>query len=193
MTIQPNSHVTLAYTLRNQAGEVLDGSDLEDGEPIRYVHGYGMIVPGLESALVGLKTGDRKEVKVAAEDGFGLRDEELVLEIDRSELPDPARVEVGDELVAEASDGEEIVLRVIEIQPDSVKVDANHPLAGQALHYTIEVTEVRAATDEEIEQAAADLEEALGELGLDEEHEHSHEQPLIQLGTKKKDDKKVLH
>lgn len=195
MTIQPNSHVTLAYTLRNSAGEVLDGSDLEDGEPIRYVHGYGMIVPGLESALTGLKMGDRKEVKVAAEDGFGLRDEELVLEIDRSELPDPSRVEIGDELVAEASDGEEIVLRVVEIQPDSVTVDANHPLAGQALHYTIEVTEVRPATDEEIEQAAADLEEALGELGMDDEegHGHEHEQPLIQLGTKKKDDKKVLH
>ena len=92
MTIQPNAYVTLAYTLRDAKGDVLDASDLEDGEPIEYVHGYGMIVPGLESALEGLKVGDRKDVRVSAEAGFGLRDEELVLDIDRSELPDPSRV-----------------------------------------------------------------------------------------------------
>ena len=88
LAIQPNSHVTLAYTLRSDTGEVLDASDAEGGEPICYVHGYGMIVAGLEAALVGLSAGDRKEIHVAAEDGFGLRDEELVVDIDRSELPD---------------------------------------------------------------------------------------------------------
>jgi len=190
MTIQPNAYVTLAYTLRDAKGDVLDASDLEDGEPIEYVHGYGMIVPGLESALEGLKVGDRKDVRVSAEAGFGLRDEELVLDIDRSELPDPSRVEIGDELVAESSDGEEIVLRVVEIQPDSVRVDANHPLAGQALHYSVEVKGIRPATDEEISQAAADLEEALGDM---DEEGHTHEQPLVQLGKKPTTEKKLLN
>src|SRR5688572_4353438 len=179
MTIQPNSHVTLAYTLRSPAGEVLDASDLEDGEPIRYVHGYGMIVPGLEAALLGLKAGDKKEVRVAAEDGFGTRDEDLVVEIDRTELPDPKRVEIGDELVAEAEGGEEIVLRVVEIMPDSVRVDANHPLAGQDLVYSVEIKEVRPATDEEIAAAASDYDEALDEPIPPEA------MPLIQLGSKK--------
>ena len=187
MTIQPNSHVTLAYTLRNDAGEVLDGSDLEDGEPIRYVHGYGMIVPGLESALAGLKVGDKKEVHVLPDDGFGSRDEELVVEIDRSELPEPTKVELGDELVAESADGEEIVLRIVKIEPESVLVDANHPLAGVTLHYAVEVQEVRDATEDEIAQAAADLDEAMGELAGEEEVAA----PLIQLGSKK--DKKLLH
>lgn len=191
MTIQPNSHVTLAYTLRNEAGEVLDASDVDDGQPIRYVHGYGMIVPGLEAALLGLAVGDRKEVRVDADDGFGERDEELVVEIDRSELPDPKKVEIGDELVAESADGEEVVLRVIDIQADSVRVDANHPLAGMPLHYSVEVQEVRAATEEEIAQAAADLDEALGALDDEQPHSHSHGgEQLIQLGTK---EKKLLH
>jgi FKBP-type peptidyl-prolyl cis-trans isomerase SlyD len=186
MTIQPNSHVTLAYTLRNDEGVVLDGSDLAGGEPIRYVHGYGMIVPGLESALAGMKVGDRKEVHVQADDGFGPRDEELVVEIDRSELPDPGKVEIGDELVAESADGEEIGLRVGKVEPEAVRVDANHPLAGVALHYAVEIQEVREATDDEIARAAADLDEAMGELAADEAPA-----PLIQLGTKK--EKKLLH
>ena len=190
MTIQPNSHVTLAYTLRNEAGEVLDASDLEGGEPIRYVHGYGMIVPGLEAALMGMKSGERKDVRVPAEEGFGPRDEELVVEIERSELPDPKKVQVGDELVAEAADGEEIVLRVIEVQPDSVLVDANHPLAGIALHYSVEIQDIRHATDDEIAQAASDLDEALGDLASDLLVPEGGE-PLIQLGTKK--EKKLLH
>lgn len=195
MTIQPNSHVTLAYTLRNDTGEVLDGSDLEGGEPIRYVHGYGMIVPGLEAALAGMNVGDKKEVHVKPDDGFGSRDEELVVEIDRTELPDPAKVDVGDELVAESADGEEIVLRVVKIEPESVLVDANHPLAGVTLHYAVEIQEVRDATEDEIAQAAADLDEAMGEAELGDEEATAAgaagAAPLIQLGTKK--EKKLLH
>ncbi|MBK6695191.1 MAG: peptidylprolyl isomerase [Myxococcales bacterium] len=186
LAIQPNSHVTLAYTLRSDTGEVLDASDAEGGEPICYVHGYGMIVAGLEAALVGLSAGDRKEIHVAAEDGFGLRDEELVVDIDRSELPDPASVEVGDELVAEDADGDEVVLRVVDVQAESVRVDANHPLAGVALHYSVEIQEVRQATEAEITQAASDLDEVLSEIGAEEEPI-----PLLQLG--KKNDPKLLN
>ncbi len=166
LTIQPNAHVTLDYELRDDEGDLLDASAADDGgEPIRYVHGYGMLVPGLEAALVGLRIGDERDVVVPSEAGYGDHDESLVLEVDRGELPDPKAVSVGDELVAESPDGDEFTLNVIEVRDDVVVVDANHPLAGMTLRYHVKVREVRPATDDEIERAAADLDDA---------HEHVH-------------------
>ncbi len=175
LTIQPNLHVILDYELKGDDGELLDASEGEGGEPIRYVHGYGMLVPGLEAALVGLHAGDEREVVVPAEAGYGERDETLVLEIERSEFPDPAAVEEGDEFVAESPDGDEIAMNVVEVKGDLVIVDANHPLAGQTLHYKVKVREVRPATEEEVERAAADLDEAHEHVhGPDCDHDHDH-------------------
>jgi FKBP-type peptidyl-prolyl cis-trans isomerase SlyD len=165
LSIQPNSFVVLEYELRDDEGEILDASDAEDGEPIEYVHGYGMLVPGLEAALAGLKPGDEREVVVPAEAGYGERDETLVLQLDKGDLPEGGKVEIGDELVAESPDGDEIAMTVVELKDDVVVVDANHPLAGMTLRYQVKVVEVREATADEIEQAASDLDDA---------HEHVH-------------------
>jgi FKBP-type peptidyl-prolyl cis-trans isomerase SlyD len=165
--------------------DVLDTSDAEDGEPIVYVHGYGMLVPGLEKALTGLAEGDEKDVVVPPEEGFGERDEELVLEVDRSEMPRPDVVAVGDELVAESPDGEEAVLRVIEVKPDAVVLDGNHPLAGETLHYSVVVREVRPATEEEIERAAAGFEEAAEGFELPPSETNGSPGTLVQLGGKR--------
>ena len=165
LTIQPNLHVTIDYELRDEEGDLLDASEAEDGERIRYVHGYGMLGPGLEAALVGLRVGDEREVVVPADAGYGEYDENLVLDIERGQLPDPKAVEVGDEFVAESPEGDEIAMSVLEVHDDRVVVDANHPLAGMTLRYFVKVREVRAATRDEIERAAADLDEA---------HEHVH-------------------
>src|SRR5580704_10536458 len=143
-TIAPNAHVTLDYVLKDDAGEVIDTSDGEGGEPIAYVHGYGMLVPGLEAGLAGLRIGEEREILVPADAGYGERDEELVMEVDRSDFPDPAKVEEGDEFVAESPDGDEVVMRVVELREGSVVVDANHPLAGVTLHYAVKVLTVRA-------------------------------------------------
>ena len=173
LTIAPNTFVTLDYELRDEDGDLLDASESDGGEPMRYVHGYGMLVPGLESALVGLGAGDEREIIVLAEAGYGEYDEELVLEVDRSELPDPSKVEVGDEFVAESPDGDEIAMTVVEIKDEVIVVDANHPLAGMALRYQVKVRDVRPATDEEIERAAADLDEAQSHVhGPDCDHDH---------------------
>jgi FKBP-type peptidyl-prolyl cis-trans isomerase SlyD len=158
--IEPNTRVVLDYTLRDVDDDVLDASNVEDGEPIVYIHGYGMLVPGLEKALAGMEVGQTKEVVVPPEEGFGERDEELVLEVDRSEMPRPESVEVGDELVAESPEGDEAVMRVIEVKPDAVILDGNHPLAGETLRYSVVVRDVRPATEEEIEEAAEEFEEA---------------------------------
>lgn len=182
-TIQPNTHVTIDYELRDGEGDLIDASEGEGGEPIRYVHGYGMIVPGLEAALLGLKSGDEREVVVPAEAGYGEYDEGLVLEIDRGEFPDPKAVEVGDEFVAESPDGDEIAMAVVELKGDTVVVDANHPLAGMTLRYSVKVRDVRMATEDEIHKAASDLDEAHEHVhGPDCDHDHQHEP--VALGRK---------
>jgi FKBP-type peptidyl-prolyl cis-trans isomerase SlyD len=186
-TIQPNSHVTLDYTLKDDEGAVLDASDAEDGSPIAYVHGYGMLVPGLEAALAGLAAGDEKDIVVPAAAGYGEYDDELVMEIDRTELPDPGKVQVGDELVAESEGGEEVPMEVLEVKADSVVVDANHPLAGLTLHYSVRIKSVREATASEIEEAATALDEAHDHVhGEGCDHDHSHDEHggmLVTLGT----------
>lgn len=178
--IAPNSRVVLDYTLRDSDDDLVDASDAEDGEPIIYVHGYGMLVPGLEKALTGLEVGERKEIVVPPEEGFGERDEELVLEVDRAEMPRPDAVELGDELVAESPDGDEAVMRVVEIKDDAVVLDGNHPLAGETLRYSIHVREVRPATDEEIEEAATGFEDAASDF----EPAEGSGGGLVQLGRK---------
>lgn len=183
-SIEPNARVVLDYTLRDADDDVLDASDVDDGEPIVYVHGYGMLVPGLEKALSGLSEGDEKEIVIPPEEGFGERDEELVLEVHRSELPRPDEVAIGDELVAESADGEEAVVRVIDVTPDTVLLDGNHPLAGETLRYSVLVREVRPATEAEIAEAAAELDELAEVLAHLPPGETTNGSPgnLIQLG-----------
>lgn len=186
-SIQPNARVVLEYELRDDEGKVLDSSAAEGGEPIVYVHGYGMIVPGLEAAIGGLRVGETKEVAVAPEGGFGEHDDELVLEVDRSDFPRPGEVKAGDELVAESPDGDEAIMRVLEVKEDSVVVDANHPLAGKSLLYKVTVKDVRPASDEEIAAAALAFEEA----GYAEEGAEPGQagESLVQLRSKKSGEK----
>jgi FKBP-type peptidyl-prolyl cis-trans isomerase SlyD len=183
--IQPNAYAVVDYVLKDEDGQILDASDAEDGEPIQYVHGYGMLVPGLEAALGGMRVGESKEIVVPPEAGYGQHDDEAVLELDRSELPNPTEVKVGDAFVAETPDGDEVEMEVIKVEADHVVVDANHPLAGVTLRYSITVREVRAATDEEIADAATELEHAHAAHGTscdDPTHDHSN---LVPLRTKK--------
>jgi FKBP-type peptidyl-prolyl cis-trans isomerase SlyD len=159
-TIEPNARVVLRYTLRGENDDVIDTSEGPDGEPIVYVHGYGMLVPGLERALAGMRAGEKKEVLVSPEEGYGEHDEELVMEVDRSEMPRPDAVAIGDELVAESEEGEEAFVRVVDVKKDAVVLDGNHPLAGKALRYSVTIAEIRAATEAEIAEAAQAFDEA---------------------------------
>lgn len=164
LAIQPNVHVTLDYELRGDSDQLLDASEADEPHPIRYVHGYGMLVPGLESALAGLRAGDEREIVVPADSGYGEYDDSLLVELERDRLPD-SDIEVGDEIVAESSDGEEVAMTVVGVRDDAIVADANHPLAGMTLRYTVRIREVRQATAEEIDRAASDLDDA---------HEHVH-------------------
>lgn len=147
MTIQQDSVVTLHYTLKDDSGKVLDSS--EGREPLAYLHGHGNLVPGLERELTGRSAGEKLSVTVAPAEGYGERDERLVQQVPRRSFKGVANLRVGMRLRAETDQGP-IGVHVTRIAGDMVTVDANHPLAGQNLNFEVEITEVRAATGEEL-------------------------------------------
>jgi FKBP-type peptidyl-prolyl cis-trans isomerase SlyD len=139
--------VSFNYVLRDDSGEVLDSSGKEN--PITYLEGSGMIIDGLESALRSLAKGEKQKVSLAPEQAYGTYDESRVQTVDRSALP-VDDIEVGAMFQA-GNDHHAPVVRVVAIEEDKVRLDANHPLAGQRLHFEVEVIERRDATREEID------------------------------------------
>lgn len=124
------------------------------------VFGYGALLPALEEAIQGMEQGARKQVTLKPEDAFGERDPKAVLEVLRDEFPPD--VAEGDVFDAEEDDGPGapggmVLLRVLEVTPDSVILDRNHPLAGQKVRFDVEVLEVRPAEESEISAAEARL------------------------------------
>jgi FKBP-type peptidyl-prolyl cis-trans isomerase SlyD len=148
MKIAHEKVVSIHYTLTNQEGAVLDSSS--GSEPLAYLHGFGNIIPGLENALEGKEMGEKLSVTVEPEQGYGARDEQLVQAVPRSAFKGVEELAPGMQFQAQGPQGTRLVV-VTQVAQDIVTVDANHPLAGQILHFEVEVSEVRAATAEEIE------------------------------------------
>lgn len=151
--VGPGTVVTLGYRVLDAEGEVVDASDPE--LPPALVFGYGELLPALERALDGKSPGDSVSVSVKSEDAFGRRDPEAVLEIARDDFP--ADVAPGDCFEAEAEDGEVVLMKVLDVSPELVVVDLNHPLADQTVRFELEVLAVRPAEAAEL----ADAEERL--------------------------------
>ncbi|MDX2298755.1 MAG: peptidylprolyl isomerase [Xanthomonadaceae bacterium] len=148
MQIADHCVASFHYTLTDDAGTVIDSST--GHEPLAYLHGGGNIVPGLERAMVGHRVGDQFTVDVVPEEGYGIRHEGLIQVVPRAAFQGVDELAIGMEFQASSNQGPMSVV-ITAIEGDEVTVDGNHPLAGQTLHFAIEVTEVRAATDEETE------------------------------------------
>jgi FKBP-type peptidyl-prolyl cis-trans isomerase SlyD len=148
-TIVDGKVVGIHYTLRDDAGAVLDSSS--GGDPLQYLHGVGNIIPGLEAALAGRSVGEHLEVVVESEDAYGERDDGDVHVVPRSQIPAEAEVEVGMQLVARRPDGTPVPVWITAMSEESVTIDFNHPLAGRRLHFEVDVSSVREASDSERE------------------------------------------
>lgn len=148
MKINNNSVASFHYTLKNDAGETLDSSAGQ--EPMSYLHGAGNIVPGLEKEMEGKSIGDSFSVVVSAAEGYGELDEELKQELPKSMFTGVDNIEAGMEFQAQTEHGQQIIA-VTKVEGDTVTVDGNHPLAGQSLHFDVEVTDIREASQEELE------------------------------------------
>lgn len=147
MQVAKDAVVTIHYTLKNDAGETLDSS--AGGEPLAYLQGNGNLIPGLESALEGKSAGDKVSVKVPPSEGYGEYDQGLVQQVPRRAFKGIANVQVGMQFQVQSNFGPRAVT-VTNVVGDMVTVDGNHPLAGQNLNFDVEITDVRAATEEEL-------------------------------------------
>lgn len=148
MKIADRCVVSIHYTLTNSRGDTLDSS--RGSNPLTYLHGFGALIPGLERELVGMVAGDTCQVRVEPADGYGERNAELVQDVPLAALANIEGLEVGMQLQSRSPNGQVQTLVVEAIGDDSATLNANHPLAGEVLHFDVQIEQVRAATEEEI-------------------------------------------
>ena len=148
MLIALNRVVRFSYILTDDKAQVLDRSI--DGEPLAYLHGGGAIIPGLEAALEGKRAGESLQVRIAAADAYGERDDELVQSVPREMFEGDDAVKVGTHFETSDDDGETSVVTVTGVDADNVTVDGNHPLAGIPLNFAVTIVDVRDASSEEL-------------------------------------------
>jgi FKBP-type peptidyl-prolyl cis-trans isomerase SlyD len=147
MQVANNMAVSIHYTLTNDEGEVLDSSVGQD--TLVYLHGTGNIISGLENAITGKAEGDKFKVRIAPEDAYGEVYDDRVQIISRDMFEGIDDIQVGMQFHADVSHGPGIVT-VVAVDGDEITIDGNHPLAGMALTFDVEVVGVRPASAEEI-------------------------------------------
>ena len=161
MKVGKDKVVLMHYTLKNDTGDVIDSSDGAD--PLPFLQGHGNIIPGLESALEGSKVGDKLDVSIEPEEGYGLRMQDAIQEIPSSALQGVDEVKVGMQLQSQDKDGNAFLVSVTKIEDHKITVDGNHPLAGQTLHFSVSIESIRKAEAEELSH---------GHVHADGQHNH---------------------
>jgi FKBP-type peptidyl-prolyl cis-trans isomerase SlyD len=146
MQIQDQKVVSIDYTLTGSDGQVIDSS--QGRGPLAYLHGAGNIIPGLEKALTGKSAGDAVNAKIPPGEAYGEKDPQLVQAVPRDRFP-AQDIKVGMQFQAQGG-GQSRVVTVVNVDPENVTIDANHPLAGQTLNFDVKVVDVRDATQEEL-------------------------------------------
>ena len=146
MKVKKNSVVTMNYSLKSDAGDLIDDSR---EAPLQFIFGIGQIIPGLETALLDKEAGAQFKVRIEPENGYGPRRKDMVYEVPKTQMSEIPDVAVGMQL--ELANGEDrMVVTVTEVTDNTVTIDGNHPLAGEHLNFDVEIIEIRDATAEEI-------------------------------------------
>jgi len=138
--VKKNDTVKVHYTGKLVSGEEFDTS--KGREPLEFTVGSGQIIPGFEEAVEGMEVNEKKTITLSPDQAYGPVHDQLISEIDRSELPEDITPQIGQTLVATAQDGRQTRVQVTEVQPETVTLDANHPLAGKDLVFDIELVEI---------------------------------------------------
>ena len=131
--------IKVNYVGRFDNGEVFDSS--EGREPLEFLVGAEQVIAGFDQAVVGLKSGESCKVVVAPADGYGEHVPEMVVTIERQQIPDNDKLMLGSMLEVGMEDGQSLEVQVVELSDETVVLDGNHPLAGKELHFEIELLE----------------------------------------------------
>ena len=148
--IKKNSVVSMSFSLKNEKGIELDRAD--KSSPFSFLYGSGQMIPGLENELEGLNVGDKKNVTVSPNEGYGLFNPQLQMQVSRSNFPKDADIQPGVQFEGKDNGGAKTVFTVKAVVGDKIEVDGNHPLAGQTLNFSVEITGVREANKDELKQ-----------------------------------------
>lgn len=135
-TAKQGDTVQIHYTGTLEDGTVFDSSEGRD--PLSFTLGQGQVISGFEEAALGMEVGETKKARIDVDEAYGQRRDDLVLEVPREQLPDELEVDVGTPLQLQQPDGQAVPVTVAALDETTVTLDANHPLAGQAL--TFEMT-----------------------------------------------------
>lgn len=138
--VKANDTVKVHYTGKLSNGQVFDTS--EGREPLEATLGQGMLIPGFENAMINMKVNDKKTVNIPMEEAYGKVKEDLFHKVDKSQLPEDIKPEVGMGLTSRSEDGREFQFRVSQVNDDHIIVDGNHPLAGQDLTFELELVAI---------------------------------------------------
>ena len=147
MQISNNTAVSIDYVLKDDDGSIIDESS---GGQFKFLTGAHNIIPGLESALEGKDAGDQLEVTVAPVDAYGEVDSARVHTVTREMFPEGVDIQVGAQFHGASPNGDPIVVTIASIDGDDIVIDGNHALAGQTLHFSVTVVDVREASEDEI-------------------------------------------
>ena len=137
---KPGNTVKVHYTGKLEDGTVFDSS--VDREPLEFTIGNHNVIPGFEIGIVGMAIGDKKTLEIPPDDGYGPRRDDLTVDVDKKEFPEDITPEIGQQLQVKRPDGGTTNVVIAAVEGDKVTLDANHPLAGKALTFDVELVEM---------------------------------------------------
>jgi FKBP-type peptidyl-prolyl cis-trans isomerase 2 len=145
MVVEKGDKVQIEYTGTLDNGNVFDTSE-KHGKPLEFEVGSGDVIPGFDSAVMGMEEGEEKDITIEPKDAYGVRNGDLVKKIPRSNLPQDQVPKVGMVLAVGFPDGRQLPAKIIEVDDVDVSVDMNHPLAERTLHFKIKLVGLTKAT-----------------------------------------------
>jgi FKBP-type peptidyl-prolyl cis-trans isomerase 2 len=140
--VEKGDIVTIEYEGKLDDGTLFDSS-IKRGQPLDFQVGVGQVIPGFENAMLGMKKGEEKEIKITPEQGYGQPNPELVRDMPKSELPEPEKLKAGSLLVVQLPNGMKLPVKITKVAKETVTVDLNHPLAGKNLNFKINLLDIK--------------------------------------------------